>query len=683
MKSTVDTRNLLITAAVLLLILIGAYANHFNNTFHFDDSHAVVDNLAIRNLQNIPQYYVDPSMFSSDPPHYGLRPVVTTTLAIDYWLGGGLDPFYFQLSTFIWHILLCCLLFFIYRKLLNVAGAPWVGHISIIATGWFAIHTANAETLNYIISRSDVLSTFFILLSFCTFVQWPQLRKYYLYIIPAVIGVLCKETVPVLLIILFFYVLLFEKKVSLTNILKPSNLKIALRVFIYLLPLTLAVLLVQLYTLSKITDIPGITNPWLYYVLTQSYVWLHYFISFFLPLNLSADTDWTVITNPFDERIILGLAFVTTLVVAIFKTSSKETTRPISLGLIWFCASLLPTSLAPFAEVTNDHRMYFAFTGLSLSVTYYLVLKFKGAKHSLPLWLATYGPMAIIVIVFALNAFGVHQRNKVWHSEESLWYDVTIKSPNNGRGLMNYGLTQMSKGAYDTAEQYFNKALKFLPNYSSLYINLGVVNASKGLDEKAEQYFNQAIHLAPLAFDGYTFYSRYLFERGRYAQAVEKGEKALSINPRSQLTLAILLQSYNAMGNWEKSTAIAQNILTLLPNDAMAMSYLDAASRKEIIVKPATSPTNVQSETPEAYLDQSLVFYNAGEYRKCIETAEQALRLRADYADAYSNIGAAYNKLGELHNGIAACEKALAINPTHSLAKGNLEWAKSMLQAQH
>lgn len=682
MKLTVDTRNILITAVALLLILIGVYSNHFNNTFHFDDSHTVVDNLAIRNLQNMPQYYADPSMFSSDPSHYGMRPVVTTTLAIDYWLAGGLDPFYFQLSTFIWHIFLCGLLFFIYRKLLKSAGSSWAGYISIVAVGWFAIHTANAETLNYIISRSDVLSTFFILLSFLIFVQWPRLRIYYLYIIPAVIGVLCKETVPVLLIVLFFYILLFEKKISLVQILKLSNLKIALRVFINLLPLTVAVLLVQLYTLSKVTDIPGITNPWLYYVLTQSYVWLHYSISFFLPVNLSADTDWKVITNLFDERIILGLAFVMALVIAIFKTSSKETTRPISLGLIWFCASLLPTSLAPFAEVTNDHRMYFAFTGLSLAVTYYLALKFKVVKRSLPQWLATYGLIAVIAIVFALNAFGVYKRNKVWHSEESLWYDVTIKSPNNGRGLMNYGLTQMSKGAYDTAEQYFNNALKFLPNYSSLYINLGVVNASKGLHEKAEQYFNQAIQLAPLAFDGYTFYSRYLFERGRYAQAVEKGEKALSINPRSQMTLVVLLQAYNAMGRWEKSAAIAQKILALLPKDEMAKSYLNAASRKEIIVKPIGLPTTVQPETPEAYLNQSLAFYNAGEYHKCIGAAGQALRLRADYADAYSNIGAAYNKLGEWHKGIAACEKALAIDPAHRLAKGNLEWAKSMLQAQ-
>jgi len=53
----------------------------------------------------------------------------------------------------------------------------------------------------------------------------------------------------------------------------------------------------------------------------------------------------------------------------------------------------------------------------------------------------------------------------VWHNEETLWYDVTLKSPQNGRGLMNYGLTQMEKGDYVRALNYFTRALEFSPDY--------------------------------------------------------------------------------------------------------------------------------------------------------------------------------------------------------------------------
>ena len=48
-------------------------------------------------------------------------------------------------------------------------------------------------------------------------------------------------------------------------------------------------------------------------------------------------------------------------------------------------------------------------------------------------------------------AYGTRQRNIVWRTEESLWLDATIKSPDNGRGLMNYGVIQMDKGNYRVA----------------------------------------------------------------------------------------------------------------------------------------------------------------------------------------------------------------------------------------
>jgi protein O-mannosyl-transferase len=99
-----------IVATAIFILVVISYSNHFNNGFHFDDMHTIVNNVHIRNLKNIPAFYSDPKMFSASPAHWGMRPLVTTTLAIDYFLGNGLKPFFFQLSTFIWHLLLVILL---------------------------------------------------------------------------------------------------------------------------------------------------------------------------------------------------------------------------------------------------------------------------------------------------------------------------------------------------------------------------------------------------------------------------------------------------------------------------------------------------------------------------------------------------------------------------------------------
>jgi len=674
---TNPNRKILILGIILFAVLIAAYANHFNNGFHFDDSHAVVDNVHIRDLKNIPQFFTDPRMFSADPLHWGLRPLVTTTLAIDYWMGGGLYPFYFQLSTFIWFVLLGVLLYFMYNNLLKRSiDHPWVGYIAIAATAWYILNTANAETVNYIISRSDVLSTFCIVASFLIYIAYPTKRKWGLYIIPAVIGVFAKETVLVLVILLFFYILLFENELSVADLFKSKNFKRLGSALWLILPILLAVVIVQYYTLSKIKSISGITNPFLYYVLTQAWVWLHYFISFFLPLNLSADTDWTVINNVFDERIILGLIFIVLLVITIFKTSAKKETKPIAFGLIWFAASLLPTSLAPFAEVTNDHRMFFPFVGLSLSVVTYIGLfLFKNDKQIITSEKYRVLIGTCIFLVLGLNAYGIHQRNKIWNNDESLWYDVTVKSPLNGRGLMNYGLTQMGKGNYAVADQYFEKAALYLPYYNTLYINIGILKGATGQFAEADDNFKKAIAYSPNTYDSYAFYARYLKTVNRDPEAIQMAQKALQINPYSLIALQALMGAYSDLGQWDNLRKTAQQTLSVLPNDPTAESYLQQKplATNSIIAKPLSAAD---------YINMSVTYYNQQNYQRCIEACKLAIALKPDYADAYSNMGAAYNQLKEWNKGIEACEMALKINPNHKLAAGNLQWAKKQLNTK-
>ena len=83
---------------VLLLgcmALLAAYANHLQNGFHFDDAHAVVNNVFIRDLANISRFFTDGRTFSSLPTNQSWRPPVSTSLALD-----GLKPLWFHISTF-------------------------------------------------------------------------------------------------------------------------------------------------------------------------------------------------------------------------------------------------------------------------------------------------------------------------------------------------------------------------------------------------------------------------------------------------------------------------------------------------------------------------------------------------------------------------------------------------------
>jgi len=675
---TPKNKNIVSLALIALCMLMVAYANHFYNGFHFDDLHAIYDNVHIRNLQNIPRFFWDPSMFSADPEHFGLRSLVTTTLAIDYWMGGGLNLFYFHLSTFIWHIGLTVMLYFMYKRLFRQAlKHEWVNYIALFTASLFALHTANAETINYIISRSDVQSTFCIVASFLIYIAYPAKRKWYLYVIPAIIGVFAKETVLVLVILLFFYRLLFEENLSVADIFKAKNFKAIGRTIRVLLPLFIVVVLVQAYTLSRITSIPGISNPAGYYWLTQCYVWLLYVSAFFLPVHLSADTDLTVILTVGDGRILLGLLFMAAYLYAIFKTSASARTKPIAFGLIWFGASLLPTSLAPFAEVMNDHRMYFAFAGLTLSVVWAIslwIIRREEQFRTNKIWRTAL--IAAIVLLFAAHSYGVYQRNEVWHSEESLWHDVTLKSPKNGRGFMNYGLALLGKGEIKKALEYYERAQTLIPEYSRVYTNMGIAHGLLGNHEAANQNFLKGIFLGGNLYESYVYYARYLKEQRKYEEAKAVGEQALQLQPHAMITLKVLMEVYMQLGLWadlERTSALA---LSLVPGDAESAKLLALAKSQRLNGKGAAPVPEVKNPTAEDFLNLSLAFYNMENYAECIEYCKKAIALKPDYADAYSNMAAAYNKLKQWNKGLEASKKALTIDPGHVLAKGNLEWAK-------
>ena len=99
---------------------------------------------------------------------------------------------------------------------------------ALLAVAWYLLHPANAETINYIIARSDSLSTLLVVASFVLFSCTRLARKWHLYLIPVSLGILAKPSAFVFVPLLFFYILLFEENLSLTEALKEkSRLKIA------------------------------------------------------------------------------------------------------------------------------------------------------------------------------------------------------------------------------------------------------------------------------------------------------------------------------------------------------------------------------------------------------------------------------------------------------------------------
>lgn len=684
-----NKRNKIVVLVLLLTAVIITYSNHFYNGFHFDDTHTIVNNIYIRNVSNIPLIFTDMKTFGSMPDNLGYRPIVTASTAVDYWIGGGLNPFYFHLSMFIVFILQGILMLIMFLKIFNISYKnEWNFYIAFFAVGWYMLHPGNAETINYITSRSDSFSTFFIVFGIVLYAGSKFCRKYLLYLVPPVIGVFTKEPAVMFPLFLFVYIYLFENKLSISDFFKKKRRKDVINSIGKSIPSVIIILFFALlvqyiyfkqsYNSGFLHSQTGELKYHFNYIITQPYVLLQYFLMFFFPVNLSSDPDIEVFTTMLNIKAIIGFLWIFIMLYFAFITSKSEKYRPVSYGILWFFIASIPTSLlAALTQVANSHRLFLPYIGLALSVSwivYIFVLQIKPVFKE-----KAFVKVLLIIIVFLLGsyAYGTYERNKVWKTEESLWYDMTFKSPNNARVLMNYGLTQMSQGKYIEAEYFFKRALSLWPYWPYLHINMGVLNEAMGKYAEAETYFVNAINYNQNSNpEAFYYYAKFLNNQKRTENAIIMLQKALQISPVHMNSRDLLMSIYAEHGDYDLLSAVAIETLNLVPEDPNATKYLDMAKNKKSVIQ-ANEEFVKNNPTPENYLDLSLQYYQRGLYDKCIEACNEALKIKPDYAEAYNNICSAYNAMQKWEEGARACEMAIKIKPDYSLAKNNLKWAQN------
>ena len=661
------SRKVKIVTALMLLAVGLAYTNSMQNAFEFDDFHTIVENPAVRSLDNLPRFFTDATTFSVLPPNRTYRPVVSASLALDYALGRGYQPFWFHLSTLLWFLGLVWMLSAFYRLLLNkIEPGPANVWLGIFAAAWFGLHPAMAETVNYVIQRGDLYCTLGCVAALLIYARYPHLRRTGLYLLPFVLAMFSKPPAAVFPVLLLMYVYFFEDADA-TQVARLRRGAVAAAPSV----VVTALLLWLQSAMTPKSFLPSMLSA-ADYRMTQPYVWLRYAAELFLPLHLNVDSDLVAFSSV-NGRALAGMLFVAALLATVWFTARRRRLYPIAFGLLWFVVTQLPTSLYPLSEVENDHRMFFSFVGLILAAVWSAWLLWL--KVVTPAQQAKLRPVLIAVVLLVLcgYAYGVVQRNIVWHTPESLWLDDVEKSPQNGRGLMNYGLTQMSKGAYPQALDYFTRALEFTPNYPTLEINLGIVNgamAQQGDSARvadAQRHFLRAISLAPGDDAPHAYYGSWLDRQGRTAEAIAELRTAIALDPQRLTQREDLIQAEIHAGDLNAARQQATETLAVAPDDAVALQALNQPLAQSA---PA-------AQSADSWVNESLRLYQASQYEQSIAAARNALKLNPSDAIAWNNIAAANASLHHWDDAIAAAQKAVALQPDFQLAKNNLAWAQS------
>jgi len=642
---------------VLLAAVTLVYLGHFHNGFHFDDFHAVVGNPYIRDLHWIPRFFADARTFSILASNRTYRPLVSTSLAIDYALGRGLGPFFFQLSTFCWFLIQLVLMFLLFRQIFDRARPdPRNSLFALLATAWYGLHPAMAETVNYIVQRGDLYSTLGPVAGLLVYISFPRWRSFGLYLIPVAAAILSKPPAMIFPALLFVYVWLFECE-------PPRRLRRALWRSVPSLVCVSALLLLSARMTPREFN-PGLISAYAYRI-TQPWVTMRYFRTFLLPGNLSADTDLAPARSIWQGEVWLGFLFVSAIVALAMAAARRREWRPVSFGLWWFLLALAPTAVYPLAEVENDHRMFFPFVGLVLAATWPVALwvyRRPGLPRS-----AIAAVAAGASLELALLAFGTMQRNLVWHTEESLWRDVTVKSPRNPRGHLNYGAALANSGQLEAALKELQIARRLAPEMGRVEADLGLVTGELHQSGEAEEHFRRAIALIPLDANTRTLYAEWLKSAGREAEAIDQLRTAVKIAPDNLDPAYLLMGIFAARNSWPVVQRLADYVLQRFPAEAKAKAYLLMATSQDGWDR---SPRWLR--TPETILDLAELYYQAKRCEDALHASLEASRLDPGNLRAYDSTATIARALGNCTLSVQASLRALQIQKHDRAAQRNL-----------
>ncbi len=148
-----------------ILVIVGlVYAGALSGSFHFDDTHSLLENPSARELANVPQLFFDMQAFSRNEGSQMYRPLVLLSYAITYQVA-GFEPMAFLLFNWLIHLAVVACAYLLHRQLGLSQGR------SALASLLFGIHPIVAEPVHYVSARSESLAALGAVLSLLFFLR--------------------------------------------------------------------------------------------------------------------------------------------------------------------------------------------------------------------------------------------------------------------------------------------------------------------------------------------------------------------------------------------------------------------------------------------------------------------------------------------------------------------------------
>lgn len=356
--------NLIAFGIIAVMVLI-AYGNTFTASFHFDDNPSIQENPLIRHVtaENVWKIMT------------GGRPVVYLSIMLNYQINGVNVVGYhvFNIGIHIANTIFVYLLILWTLTLPQFSGsyAERARRMALFGALLFGVHPIQTESVTYIISRTELLATFFYLSSFLLYVRATNKNKY-LYAVLILIASLCaagsKEwavTLPALLIV-YDYLFLSQGNIKQLVSRWPLYVSSALTWYLVLSRLNLFSTGGVGGVGFNLVSTTGITSETYFYT-SLNVIWT-YIRLLFVPINQNLDYDYPIAKTLFEFPTMLSLIGHLVLFAATVWLWRKKGWTHFAFGVAWFYIGLSPTqSIVPVVDLIFEHRAYMPSVGFFLA----------------------------------------------------------------------------------------------------------------------------------------------------------------------------------------------------------------------------------------------------------------------------------------------------------------------------
>ena len=483
------------------VLAILAYANSLHNGWHFDDNHSILQNKAIRSLDNCFRFFVDAKTFSSkDVKRIMYRPLLLVGYALTYAAGGFHLPLWHTVQILL-HVICVYLVYCFLLRLCNDKGTAF------IATTLYAVHPIHTHALNYLCSRSEIQASIFMLGSLLLAMKSCDGKRKWLYQGLALLCLAAALLTKAIAVMVPFLYLLWDLWLG-KGSKEDGGWKGAVTRFLPLLLLVLLYLLLRkmlldsvVLPIAKDASAPGLrlfkdhpfeaargaiggrsifTN-----LLVQATALWTYIYLFFWPPALSPIHDISPSTTLFSWPTAVTVPLSLALVFLLFYLRRR---RPlVSFCGFFFLLAIAPTSLIPLNLIVNEHRVYLA------SVTVFLLLA-KGLQSLADLVPGRHSLTIITTVVVVLLFFSTVHRNTYWRSSAALWADAKEKAPKARFVHNEYAVALFRAGFIEEALWEMESSFRLHPfKEPGKWINVGGNHIQLGNLLLARKYLRAAL----------------------------------------------------------------------------------------------------------------------------------------------------------------------------------------------